>query len=133
VKRPYKVLFASDTAGHTAGYYVVSRAFRDAGFEVVLVNQLMPKEAATAALDEGADILAYRVMDRDPIVMGEEILRKLEELGVSDLPVLMGGIMSQRDAKQLRSLGIAGVFPPGSKLSDIVATAYRCVGSEEVE
>ena len=56
--RPIRILFASDTSGHTAGYHVVARGLRDAGFEVILAGRQLPAESASAALQEGADLVA---------------------------------------------------------------------------
>jgi methylmalonyl-CoA mutase C-terminal domain/subunit len=128
MKRPHKIVFATDTPGHTAGYYVVARGLREAGFEVVTTGAQMPTDAAEAALQEDAEILAIRVMDKDPTTIGEAVLRELQLADIAQLPVLMGGIISRKDAEKLKAIGIAGVFPPGSKLSDIVMRAYECVG-----
>ncbi|MPZ23516.1 MAG: methylmalonyl-CoA mutase [Dehalococcoidia bacterium] len=128
-QRPHRILLAADTPGHTAGYHVVSRGLRDAGFEVIMVGPQMPAEAVTAALQEDADILAIRVMDRDPIAVAEEIIKNLQEAGIEELPVFMGGIIGRRQATQLEAMGIRGVFPPGSKIIDIVQRANECVGA----
>jgi methylmalonyl-CoA mutase, C-terminal domain len=123
-----RVLLASDTSGHTAGYHVVARGFRDAGFEVILTGRQMPSESVSAAIQEGADLIAIRIMDRDPIEHVGALLAAMREQGVADLPVLVGGIVGKRDAERLREMGVAGVFRPGSKLSAIVDCAREAVG-----
>ena len=117
---PVRVLFASDTAGHTAGYHVVARGFRDAGFDVILTGRQLPTESAKAALQEGVDLVAVRIMDRDPIEYVGALLAALRESRIGDVPVLVGGIIGKRDADKLRDMGVVGVFRPGSKLSAIV-------------
>ncbi len=125
--RPIRVLFASDTSGHTAGYHVVARGFRDAGFEVILAGRQLPSESASAALQEGADVVAIRIMDRDPVEHVTAILGALRAAGIGEVPVLAGGIIAKRDAEKLREMGVAGVFRPGSKLSAIVECARNAV------
>lgn len=115
-----RIFFASDTSGHTIGYHVVARGFRDAGFEVILAGRLLPDEAVKAAAEEGADVLAIRIMDRDPVEYVTALVERMRAIGVADMPVLVGGIVGKRDAEKLRELGVAGVFRPGSKLADIV-------------
>lgn len=124
-----RVLFASDTSGHTAGYHVVARAFRDAGFDVILTGRQLPDESASAALQEGADLVAVRIMDRDPVEYVGGLLEAMRRGGIGEVPVLVGGIVGKRDAVRLREMGVAGVFGPGSKLSAIVDCARGAVES----
>lgn len=127
--RPVRILFTCDTSGHTAGYHVVARAMRDAGFEVVLTGRQLPEETAAAAAQEAADLVAVRIMDRDPIEHVGAIQRALTAAGVGDLPVLVGGIIGKRDADRLKEMGVVGVFRPGSKLSAIVDCVRGAVGA----
>ena len=125
--RQLRVVFASDTPGHTAGYHVVARALRDAGFEVILTGQQMPDALVATALEEDADLVAYRVMDRDPAELVSALLTGMRAQGIGEVPVLVGGIIGKRDAEKLRKAGVAGVFRPGSKLSAIVDCAREAV------
>ena len=118
-----RVVFATDTPGHTAGYHVVARALRDAGFEVILTGPLLPEATVQTALQEDADLVAYRIMDRDPVELVETLFAAMRDNGIGDMPVLVGGIIGKKDAAKLRESGVAGVFGPGSKLSEIVACA----------
>ena len=122
-----RIVFASDTSGHSMGYHVVARAFRDAGFEVVLTGRLMPDAVATVAVQENADLVAYRMMDRDPLEVVRALLAALEREGLSDRPVLVGGIIGKAAAAAIREAGVAGVFGPGSKLTEIVACAQEAL------
>ena len=130
--RPIRILFACDTSGHTAGYHVVARGFRDAGFEVILTGRQLPSESASAALQEAADLVAVRIMDRDPLEHVTAILDAMRGAGIGDVPLLVGGIIAKRDAEKLRAMGVAGVFGPGSKLSAIVECARSAVGERTV-
>ncbi|MBI5947554.1 MAG: cobalamin B12-binding domain-containing protein [Chloroflexi bacterium] len=124
-----RIVFASDTSGHTMGYHVVARGLRDAGFEVIMTGRQLPAEAASSALDEDAEIVAYRVMDRDPVEVVGALLEALRDRGIGDRPVLVGGIISRADADKLREAGVAGVFGPGSKLRDIAECARTAVAA----
>ncbi len=124
-----RIVFASDTPGHTAGYHVVARALRDAGFEVILTGQQLPEATVAAALQEDADLIAYRIMDRDPVELVDALFAAMRANGIGEVPVLIGGIVGRRDAAKLREAGVAGVFGPGSKLSAIVACARAATTS----
>ena len=123
--RKIRVVFSSDTSGHTIGYYVVARGLRDAGFEVILTGRQLPNESASTAVQEGADLVAIRIMDKDPLQYVEALLEEMRRSGIGDGPILVGGIIGKRDAAKLREMGIAGVFRPGSKLSAIVDCARK--------
>lgn len=126
-----RILFACDTPGHTAGYHVVARAFRDAGFEVIMTGQQMPEAAALAASQEDVALVAYRIMDRDPVALVTTLRGAMTDHGVGSLPILVGGIVGKRAAKALAEVGVVGVFGPGSKLTDIVACAAAAVGRSD--
>jgi methylmalonyl-CoA mutase cobalamin-binding domain/chain len=125
--RALRIFFASDTSGHTIGYHVVARGLRDAGFEVILAGRLLPDEAVKAAAEEGADVLAIRIMDRDPLEYVTALVERMRSSGIGDTPVLVGGIIGKRDAEKLAAMGVAGVFRPGSKIADIVARVRSAV------
>jgi methylmalonyl-CoA mutase, C-terminal domain len=127
--RPVRILFTCDTSGHTAGYHVVARAMRDAGFEVVLTGRQLPAETANAAVQEAADLVAVRIMDRDPIEHVGAIQGALRAAGIGEVPILVGGIVGKKDADRLKEMGVVGVFRPGSKLSAIVECVRGAVGA----
>ncbi len=124
---PHRILFASDTSGHSIGYHVVARAFREAGFEVIMVGRQLPDDAVRAAVDEDADLIAFRTMDRDPIAVGTALLAAMRAEHVADRPLLMGGIINQPDVDALHQAGVSGVFGPGSRLEDIVHRAREAI------
>ena len=119
-ERPLRFLLASDTSGHTAGYYVVARGLRDAGIEVIALGYAEPEEIAHSAQQEDVDVIGYRVMDRDPVALVSALRRALEERGLGHLPIVVGGIIRPDEVPQLHALGVRGVFGPGSRIPDIV-------------
>jgi methylmalonyl-CoA mutase C-terminal domain/subunit len=117
---PIRVLLVSDTPGHTAGYHVVARGLRDAGLEVIAGGYMEPPAAAEAAVQEDVDCIGYRIMDRDPLALVSSLMEHLGRLGARDIPVVVGGIIPRPLHAALYRLGVVGIFPPGSRLADIV-------------
>lgn len=109
----------SDSRGHTAGYYTVARALRDAGAEVILGGFLQPEEIAEVAGQEDVDFIGYRIMDREPVSLVTPLMELLKSHGLSNVRVIAGGIISPGASKQLQHMGVERIFRPGSKLEDI--------------
>lgn len=106
--------------GHDRGAKVVVRALRDAGFEVVYTGlHQTPEQIATAAVQEGVDIVGLSILSGSHGTIVPKVLRQLEEMGASDIPVFVGGIIPGEDIQVLKGLGVVEVFTPGSTLSTI--------------
>ena len=61
-----RVLFSADETGHSIGYHTIATALRDAGVEIILGGPQIPREIASTAIQEGVDIIAYRIMGAHP-------------------------------------------------------------------
>lgn len=112
--------------GHWKGAIVVSRGLRDAGMEVVYVGQQQPDQIADAAIQEDVDIVGLSVYAAGHIRLINKVLNALKTKGAEEIKVIVGGIIPQPDIPKLKELGVRGVFPPGSQISDIV----QCIRKE---
>lgn len=118
--RAGRVLMAKTSLdGHWRGVAVVSRALRDAGFEVVMLGAASADEIVEAALQEDVDVVGLNVGGRVEVV--ERILDRLAE-SAPDIPVMAGGTIAPWASDRLQARGVA-VFPPGSSLQAIVEQA----------
>ena len=118
---PARVLLAKTSLdGHWRGITVVARALRDGGFEVIPLGMATASEIAAAAEQEDPDLIGLNVGGRIEIV--ERILDALDETDLA-IPVMAGGTIPPQWFERLRARG-AAVFPPGSDLDAIVATAH---------
>jgi methylmalonyl-CoA mutase C-terminal domain/subunit len=97
---------------------VVSMALRDAGMEVVYGRQLNAAEIAETAIQEDVDVIGLNVCGRYDTIA--ELLRILKERHADDKLVVAGGTIPPPDVHELKKMGVAGVFPPGSSLQKIV-------------
>ncbi|MEX0985765.1 MAG: cobalamin B12-binding domain-containing protein [Actinomycetota bacterium] len=108
--------------GHDRGARVVARALRDAGFEVIYTGLWQtPAQIAETCLQEDADALGLSCHSGAHMTLYPEVLRELRERGLDALPVFAGGIVGPEDIAPLAEDGVERVFPPGSRLPDIVA------------
>ena len=107
--------------GHWRGTLLVSRALSDAGFEVIMLGMARGTDIVSAAVEEDADLVGLNIGGRVEIV--ERILDDLAG-AAPGVPVFAGGVVPPWVRRRLEERGVE-VFPPGSKLDDIVAAARR--------
>jgi len=119
--RRIRFLLVADSPGHTTGYYVVARALREAGVEVILGGYAQPEEIVETAIQEDVDFIGYRIMDREPLAIVSHLRQVLDRRGHQGIRVVVGGIVARRDIARLKEVGVEAVFRPGAKLDDIVA------------
>ena len=105
-----RFLLACDTSGHTAGYYVVAQGLRDAGMEVITLGHSEPAGVADAALQEDVDFIGYRISDRDAVTIISSLMTAMEERGISQVPIVVGGIIRREAVPILKEMGVTGVF-----------------------
>jgi methylmalonyl-CoA mutase C-terminal domain/subunit len=107
--------------GHDRGAKVVARALRDAGFEVIYTGlRQTPEMIAAAALQEDVDFVGLSILSGAHMALFPEILNELRKRELGDVVVFAGGTIPADDVAELKKLGVAEIFTPGSSLQDIV-------------
>jgi (2R)-ethylmalonyl-CoA mutase len=99
--------------GHSNGAEQVAVRARDAGFEVVYQGiRLTPAQIVSAAVEEDVHVVGLSVLSGSHLQVVPAVLRGLREAGLDDVPVVVGGIVPDSDARRLREQGVARVFTP---------------------
>jgi (2R)-ethylmalonyl-CoA mutase len=99
--------------GHSNGAEQVAVRARDAGFEVVYQGiRLTPEELVAAAVAEDVHAIGLSILSGSHMELVPDVLARMKEAGIADVPVVVGGIIPTRDAKALREMGVAAVFTP---------------------
>ena len=99
--------------GHSNGAEQIAVRARDAGLEVVYQGiRLTPAQIASAAVEEGVHVVGLSILSGSHRELVPEVLRLLRESGAGDLPVVVGGIIPDADARWLVDQGVAAVFTP---------------------
>jgi len=107
--------------GHDRGAKVISRALRDAGFEVIYTGlRRTPEEIVNAAIQEDVDVIGLSILSGAHNVLFPQVMRLLDQKGIADIHVIAGGIIPEKDISDLKKIGIAEVFLPGSSTQNIV-------------
>ena len=79
-----------------------------------------PEQIVETAIQEDADAVGISVLSGAHMTLVPRILDGLRENGAEDVLVVVGGTIPKEDAANLRSMGVAEVFTPGSSISAIV-------------
>jgi methylmalonyl-CoA mutase C-terminal domain/subunit len=108
--------------GHDRGAHVISRAFRDAGFEVIYSGlHRSPDEVVQAAVQEDVDVLGISILSGAHNTLVPKIMDGLREYGaLEDTLVLVGGIVPDDDKATLKDEGVAEIFGPGASMSEMI-------------
>jgi (2R)-ethylmalonyl-CoA mutase len=99
--------------GHSNGAEQIAVRGRDAGFEIVYEGiRLTPSQIARAAQEEGAHLIGLSVLSGSHLELVDEILQELDNIGASEVPLVIGGIIPDEDAQRLQTKGLKAVFTP---------------------
>jgi methylmalonyl-CoA mutase C-terminal domain/subunit len=119
---PRRILIAKPGLdGHDRGAKVIARALRDAGFEVVYSGlHQTPEQIVEAAIQEDVAGVGLSVLSGAHMTLFPRVVELLAERDAADIVVFGGGIIPQDDIPALEQAGLAGIFTPGTPLSEIV-------------
>ncbi len=107
--------------GHDRGARVIARALRDAGMEVIYTGlRQTPEQIVAAALQEDADVIGLSILSGAHMHICPRIMALLQEKGLNDVLVVVGGIIPDVDIPKLREIGVRGIFLPGTPMQEIV-------------
>ncbi len=116
--------------GHDVGAKIVCRALMDAGMEVIYTGlRQSPEAVARAVLQEAPDVLGLSILSGAHLPLCARIGEELRRAGAGDVLWIVGGNVPGRDHEALRELGVARVFPTGSRLDAIVDYVREAVPS----
>ena len=126
---PIRVLVAKvGLDGHDRGAKVVASALRDAGMEVIYTGlHQTPEQVAATARDEDVDVIGVSTLSGAHMTIIPRVRVALNEAGLEDGILIVGGIIPADDAAQLLEQGVARVFRPGALTRDIVAFLQEAV------
>ena len=107
--------------GHDRGAKVVARALRDAGMEVVYTGlRQSPEQIVAAAAQEDVDAIGLSILSGAHLPICRRVVELLHERKMDDVRLFLGGIIPAQDIPELKALGVAEVFLPGTSTVDVI-------------
>ena len=98
--------------GHSNGAEQVAVRARDAGFEVIYQGiRLTPEQIVAAAVAEDVHCVGLSILSGSHMELVPAVLEGLREAGM-EVPVIVGGIIPDSDARRLVEAGVAAVYTP---------------------
>src|SRR5271163_3206635 len=107
--------------GHDRGAKVIARALRDAGMEVIYTGRRQtPEMIVNASLQEDVQVIGLSILSGAHNAIVPRVMDLLKQNKMDDVLVLVGGIIPDQDIENLKQIGVAGIFQPGTPMDDIV-------------
>ena len=107
--------------GHDRGAKIIARALRDAGMEVIYTGlHQTPEQIAATVIQEDADAVGLSILSGAHMTLVPRVVDLLREQGADDVVITVGGTIPSDDIPELKRLGVAGIFTPGTSTDEIV-------------
>lgn len=107
---------------HTKGLRTLAARLREYGCDVSYLGEhLTPRALARGAREADVDLIGISFSSGAYVDHCRDLLAALADEGVSDIPVMIGGLIHEDDHAELKAMGIKGIFGPGSTIEQIIA------------
>jgi ethylmalonyl-CoA mutase len=115
--------------GHSNGAEQIAVRARDAGMQVVYEGiRLTPEEIVAAAQEQKAHVIGLSILSGSHVSLVMDVVGRMKEAGMTDMPVVVGGIIPPEDALALEEAGVAAVYTPKDfELNRIMSDVVRIV------
>ncbi|TNF22138.1 MAG: protein meaA [Rhodobacteraceae bacterium] len=99
--------------GHSNGAEQIAYRARDCGMEICYDGiRLTPEEIVKAAQDDAAHVVGLSILSGSHIPLVEDLMERMRAAGLGQVPVIVGGIIPDEDARRLLAMGVARVYTP---------------------
>ena len=115
--------------GHSNGAEQIAFRARDCGMDISYEGiRLTPDQIIDAVRENAPHVIGLSILSGSHLPLVEEVLQKQRDAGLGHIPLIVGGIIPDEDAKRLLALGVARVYTPkdfelNMIMSDIVTLA----------
>lgn len=118
-RRPRILIAKMGQDGHDRGQKVIATAFADLGFDVDVGPLFQtPEESARQAVENDVHVVGVSSLAAGHLTLVPELQAELKKLGREDILVTVGGVIPPNDYEKLEKMGVAGIFGPGTVISD---------------
>ena len=114
LKRNIKLLIGKPGLdGHSNGAEQIAMRAKEAGFDVVYQGiRLTPNQIVNSALEEAVHIIGLSILSGSHLEILEDLMTLLKTKKMTNIPVIVGGIIPEKDFEKIRSMGIIKIYTP---------------------
>lgn len=99
--------------GHSNGAEQIAVKAKGVGMEVVYEGiRITPERIAETALQEGVHVIGLSILSGSHLSLVPDIISCMKERGLDDIPIVLGGIIPEEDAKKLDADIVRKVYTP---------------------
>ena len=107
--------------GHDRGIKILARSFQESGMEVIYLGlRQTPEMIVSAALEEDADVIAISILSGAHMTYFKKIKELMNKNNMDDVLLTGGGIIPEKDMKELNKFGVGKLFGPGSDIAETI-------------
>ena len=107
--------------GHDRGAKIIARALRDAGMEVIYTGlHQTPEQIVETVIQEDADAVGLSILSGAHMTLVPRVAELLKQQGAGEVVLVVGGTIPNDDVADLKQLGVAEVFTPGTPVQGII-------------
>ena len=108
---------------HDNGIVIVAKWLLDAGFEVVYTGLYnSPESLVQSAIQEGVDAIGCSFLAGEHLYYTRRLTDLMSEKHIDKIKLILGGVIPPEDVDELKRLGVACIFTPGTLRDTIVET-----------
>ncbi len=114
---------------HSKGIRTLAQLLRDLGIEVIYLGEHnTPEGFINAIITEDVDAVGLSFSTATYLHYTRDLLKKMHEARLDGVAVMVGGLIHPEDAAELRTMGVKGIFGPGSTTRQIVDFLVEVTG-----
>ncbi len=121
--------------GHSNGAEQIAVRARDSGMDLVYDGiRLTPAQIVEKAAEENVHVVGLSILSGSHLELISEVMRRMRDAGLSDVPVVVGGIIPPEDAAKLQAMGVARIYTPKDfQVNDIMGDIITLVDGTATE
>lgn len=120
--------------GHSNGAEQIAFRARDCGMDIAYDGiRLTPEEIVASALADNAHVVGLSILSGSHVPLVRDVMQRLQSTGLGHIPVIVGGIIPDDDAKELLEIGVARIYTPKDfELNTIMMDIVSLVDGREI-
>ena len=116
-RRPRMLVCKMGQDGHDRGAKVIATAFADVGFDIDLSPMFsLPEEVVRQAIENDVHVIGVSSLAAGHKTLIPQLMKELKKVDAEDIIVIVGGVIPKQDYQFLESVGVKGIFGPGTPI-----------------